>query len=635
MMTRILLTGLLASLAPVAFAGEPFAASLIPAPLVENANAVKRTEEIRYEIVPMGGARMTHHWVVTVLNEAGKPAASFREFYGKLFRFESVEGALYDAQGKVLRRLKPKEVGDQSAVSDGSLMTDTRVRFHDFDYPSYPYTVEYTVETSSRATLFLPNWMPQDDEQLSVEKSSITIATPPGFNYRFKAFKYSGAPVEKNGSMLERTWTAQNLPAMELPFAAPLWRELTPMVVFSADRFIYGDYSGSGESWASFGSFIASLNKGRDELPPALQQKVHAIADGIADPREKVRQLYRFLQQNTRYISIQMGVGGLQTFEARFVAEKGYGDCKALSNYMYSILKEAGVPAHYAVINSGERASDRDLIEELPFSQFDHVVVCVPFPKDSLWLECTSQITPPGYMGSFTGNRKALLVTPEGGRLAATPRYTYRDNVQQRHVSGSINAEGHLEAKTRTLFRAEQQDDLAGFVQTVSRERVKKYLDEHLGLSSTYEVLDFRYEPRAAELPELTEQLTLFVANYATVSGKRLFITPNFANKTQLQLSEEKRNLPICLRDNYSDTDSVELTVPEGYTVETLPKPVQLRTPYGNYSVTCTFTGNKLLYVRQRESWAGTFPATDWDKVKAFYNAVYKADRSGAVLVKQ
>ncbi|RYZ20790.1 MAG: DUF3857 domain-containing protein [Chitinophagaceae bacterium] len=634
-MIRLLLSGLLATVAASAYAGEPYAASLIPAPLLENANAVKRTEEIRYEVSSIASARLRRHWVVTVLNEAGRDAAEITEGYDKMTRITSLEGALYDAQGKLLRRLKAKEVTDRSAVSDISLMEDSRVKHFSFDYPSYPYTVEYEIITEYTSTFFQPHWMPQDEEHLSVQKSTFTYVSPSNFTYRYKAFKYPGQPVTREDILVERTWTVQDLAALERPFAAPSWNEMTPTVLFSADRFRIGDYEGSAANWNQLGGFLATLNQGRDQLPPALKQKVHELTDGLGSPREKVQRLYQFLQQNTRYISIQMGIGGWQTFEARYVAEKGYGDCKALSNYMFSLLKEAGIPSHYAVIRAGSTPRDRNLMEDFASNQFNHAVLVVPMQKDSLWLECTSQITPPGYMGSFTGNRKALLVTETGGKLAATPRYTHQDNLQHRHVSGSIGAEGHLDVKTSTLFRAEQQDDLSGFVQTASREHVKKYLDEHLGLASAYEVVSFRYEPRHAALPELQEQLELFVSNYATVSGKRLFITPNFANKAQTQLTDDTRTLPICLRDYYSDIDSVELTVPEGYTVETLPRPVQLRTPYGNYSVTCSFSGNKLVYVRRREAWQATFPATDWEKVKAFYNAVYKSDRAGAVLVKQ
>jgi transglutaminase-like putative cysteine protease len=613
---------------------EPYAVSSIPASLLEKAHAVKRTEEIRYEVSGPGDARLYRHWVITILDEAGADAADLTEFYNKMIRISSLNGTLYDAEGKVLQRLKSRDVIDQSAVSGNNLMDDSRVKHFAFDYTGYPYTVEFEVEQKYNTTFFQPHWAPQNDEHLSVQKSIFTYASVPGYAYRYKAFQYKGEPEQHTGKYLERTWTIQNLPALEQPFAAPLWHEMTPTVFFAPNRFSIDNFEGSSEEWSGLGQFLLTLNKGRDELPPTLKQKVHELADGISDPREKVRRLYQFLQQNTRYISIQMGIGGWQTFEARYVAEKGYGDCKALSNYMYSLLKEAGIPSLYTVIHAGRNANDRSMLEDFPSNQFNHAILCVPLQKDSMWLECTSQLTPAGYMGSFTGNRKALVVTPDGGKLVATPRYTYRDNLQQRKATGTVNAEGHLDVQVRTLFRAEQQDELSQVVQILSRDKVKKYLDEHLGLP-TYEVTDFRYEQRPGSIPELLENLTLYIPGFANVSGKRLFVTPNFINHSNTRLTEETRTLPIHLRQSYSDVDSIELTLPEGYEVEALPKPVQLQTAYGNYSIECKIAGNKLLYVRHQDSWPATLTATEWDKLKEFYNAVYKGDRASVVLVKK
>ncbi len=76
-----------------------------------------------------------------------------------------------------------------------------------------------------------------------------------------------------------------------------------------------------------------------------LNRKVHELTDHLTDKRQKVFALYDYLQKNTRYISVQLGIGGWQPFPADYVATKRYGDCKALSNFMVALLKEAGIKA--------------------------------------------------------------------------------------------------------------------------------------------------------------------------------------------------------------------------------------------------------------------------------------------------
>jgi hypothetical protein len=169
---------------------------------------------------------------------------------------------------------------------------------------------------------------------------------------------------------------------------------------------------------------------GRDVLPDDIKKKVHELTDHLTDTRQKVYALYNFLQNNTHYISIQLGIGGWQPFPADYVATKRYGDCKALSNYMVALLKEAGIDGKYVVIYGGRDMPD--LVGDFPSLQGNHMITCVPLGKDSIWLECTSQTESPDFMGSFTGDRNAILIDADGGHIVHTPSYSAADNLQCR-----------------------------------------------------------------------------------------------------------------------------------------------------------------------------------------------------------
>lgn len=616
------------------FAGEgEYAVSKISPVLLKNANAVLRLEEIRFEIVSPAKTVMTNRYVITILNENGDRWAEFYEYYDKFREVESVDGILYDATGKQLKKIKKKDLEDLSGVSEGSLIDDNRIKRHNFYHRVYPYTIEYISVVANKGTLFFPQWTPQGSEKLSVEKSVMIIVCPQDYQLRYKAFLYDKDPVvsqEKNTKSL--SWTAANMPAIIREPYSPLWHELTTVVIFGPGDFQMDDYKGNMVSWQDFGKFVYALKQGRDKLPDHVKQAVHQIADGVSDPAEKIRKLYQYMQKNTRYISIQLGIGGWQPFDAAFVANKSYGDCKALTNYMYSLLKEVGINSYYTLVRAGKYSNY--ITADFPSQQFNHVILCVPLASDTMWLECTSQTQQAGYLGDFTCDRYVLLIDENGGKLIRTPKYGMNDNLQLRNINAVLEINGTLNVKTTTRYSGLQQDDIHGMINNLSKDKVKELLHEQLDFA-TYDINKFDYDEDNSSPPSITEKLDITVSNYATITGKRLFIVPNVMTRTGRRVSPDStRKYDIQLGIEYKDVDSVTIELPAGYETEAMPKDVEIASKFGKYKCSVKLSQNKLLYYREIESYSGRFPAAEYPELVKFYDAIYKADRNRVVLVK-
>ncbi|MEO5562717.1 MAG: DUF3857 domain-containing protein [Chitinophagaceae bacterium] len=601
--------------------------------LLKGANAVVRVEEMRLEVVNTKKAIYKYHYAITILNESGDHWSEFSEYYDKLRAVNEVEGYLYDMNGKQLKKMKYKDLEDLSGVAGSNLIDDKRVKHHDFYYKVYPYTIEYTAEVEFKSTLFFPMWTPQGRDRLSVEKSTASIVCPSAYKFRYKAFNYTGDPVvttEKDNTV--STWTVKNMPAITREPYSPLWHEITTVVIFGPTDFQVDDYKGNMASWQDFGKFVYSLKKDRDQLPENVKKMVHQLTDGVDDPNEKIARLYHYLQKNTRYISIQLGIGGWQPFDAAYVAAKAYGDCKALTNYMYSLLKEAGIPSRYTLVRAGSAAGY--ITDDFPSQQFNHVILCVPLKKDTVWLECTSQTLPSGYLSDFTSNRYALLIEENGGQLVRTPRYGLNDNLEKRQVNAVLQEDGTLQVKVNTSYGGMQQDDLHELINNLSKEKVKEYLHEQLDFA-TYDIGRFEYKENRAILPTIDESLDITVSNYATITGKRLFIIPNVMTRTHQKISiDTARKYDIVLNAEYKDVDTVEIELPKGYEAEAVPKDVSVKSQFGEYHCSVKLIGNKLSYYRSIERFSGRFPAKDYMDMAKFYETIYKADRNRIVLVK-
>lgn len=611
---------------------DEYAVAKIPVSLIKNANVVKRSELMRFEITEGNKATFYRKVAFTVLNEQGDRWGSYSVWYDKLRTIESFDGTLFDATGKKIKSLKKTDIKDVSGSDDASLADDNRVKWHSFFHKVYPYTVEYEIEVRYKGTMFLPTWTPQERPVMGVQSSKLIVISPISNPLHYKMFRYDGVPVitdQKSDKVYN--WEVKDIVPEEPEYASPEWRRITTSVFMATEKFIIEDYEGSNASWKDFGKFVYELKKNRDELPADIKLKVHQLTDGITDRKEKVKKLYEYMQQNTRYISIQLGVGGWQPFDAKYVGTKKYGDCKALSNFMYALLKEAGIRSVYTVIDADD--DDDYLMEDLPSSQFNHVILFVPDEKDTTWLECTSQTKAAGYLGRI-GNRYAVAIDENGGSLVRTPKYGVNENLEIRNTTATIDADGNLEAIIKTKYKAEQQDRVHAYVNGLSKDKLMEFLKEDIELA-TYDVRRFDYKEEKGVLPVVTETLDLVASNYATVSGKRFFIIPNIITRTHRKIKTvENRKNEIILDFEFKDIDTSFITIPEGYTLESIPADAKVESKFGKYNAYVKLVGNKITYYRHYEHYSGRFPAKEYAELVKFYETIYKADRNRVVLVK-
>ncbi len=617
----------------ITHAQNQWAADKIPAELKEKAHAVIRTNETFFTVKNIGEATEKNHIVVTILDEQGLKYASQAVFYDKLNKINDLEGVLYDAKGDKIRRLKKDDTRDGSAVSDGTLFSDNRYKYAEFKYAVFPFTVEFSYETTSKNMLFYPTWFPQEDEEnVSVESSLFKVKMPVGMELRYKMLNGMSNPnIEELADGKTYTWGIKGQKIFENEIYAPK-SVLRGMGVLTAPtEFETEGYKGSAKTWKAMGDFDNLLAKNRDVLPENIKQEIQQLVAGISDPVLKTKKIYEYLQSKTRYISIQLGIGGWQPFEAKQVAATGYGDCKALSNYTQALLKNVGIESHYVSIRAG--AGQRDIQADFPSQQFNHAIVCVPIKTDTIWLECTSQDNPFGYLGTFTSDRYALLATPEGGKLVRTPSYKATDNQQIRKIEVALADDGNATAEASTTYTGILQEDYASLKSQMSVEDQKKALYKMIEIPS-FELNKFSIQEEKKRNPTTTVKMSLAVRKCASKSGTRMFLNPNLMSieNNIPPTSEKPRVHEVELRNTYTETDSVSYILPKNIQVEAKPEAVKLDSKFGNYFADFQIKDGKLLYFRKFIRNKGKFPATAYAEMIDFYKKITKADKMQVVL---
>ncbi|MFQ5571613.1 MAG: DUF3857 domain-containing protein [Rhodothermales bacterium] len=615
---------------------ETFAVSSLNPLLMLKADAVVRLDLLHFEVSNPGRAVRKVRRVVTVLNADGREAGEFLVQYDdRLRHLKKLRGLIRNAQGKVIRKLKKDDIGDYSAISGYSLYDDNRVRVAQLYHDTYPYTVEFEYEILHDGLISWPTWYPQY-KGLPVEYGRYVVEAPSNLEMRYHVH---GAELEPDvftrGKRKTLSWNVSALSALDLEPFSPSWEEQVIAVYTAPAAFEIEGARGKMDSWQAFGRWYRALSVGRTELPPEARREVQQLVAGLTDPREKVRRLYEYLQQKTRYVNISLGLGGWQPFDATYVYERGYGDCKALTNYMLALLEEADIPSFPALIRSGGRAPE--VLPNFPSNQFDHVILSVPLAADTVWLECTNQAKAFGHLGTFTEDRYALLVTPEGGELVRTPRSRAHENQQTRRAHVDLASSGSATATVHTRYTGNQQDDVRQNLVLRSGQERKEWLLENIDIGS-FELVNVDFSEVDAKRLSFELSFQLKLPSYAARTGKRFFLPVNLLGRwSYIPPKVEERTQPVAFFPYaFVDTDTIRYTLPEGVTVEAMPELVEAETSFGRYRAEVVLEADgTLAYHRLLEITKATFPAEEYDAFRDFMRQISQADRAQVVLVKQ
>ncbi|MEM9529013.1 MAG: DUF3857 domain-containing protein, partial [Bacteroidota bacterium] len=432
----------------------------IPAELRENAHSVVRSYDKIYRATSSRQATLYVRKVVTIVDPDHNNANRLVVYYDDNSKIANFKATLFDGFGKKIRSAKKAEIEDIRATGGGTFYDDSRVRTTTITHTTYPYTVEFEYEKklSNFGIVEFPQWMPMGYNE-SVQAASFSAEVPADNELLYRTNELSDPEVATidGGARRLYQWSVENLPARSYEAFAPPSSQTLPYVRTVLKQFDVGNYSGSMASWNDFGVFMGKLIEGRDELPDNLRSLVHETADGLSSEREKINALYRLLQERTRYVGVQLGIGGWQPFSATYVEENRYGDCKALSNYLGAMLAEVDIESYPVLIDWNDR-SFYPVAEDFTTSAFNHMVLYVP--SEDMYLECTSNVNPPGYLGDGKGDRNVLWVTPEGGKLMRTPAVTPADNGHVRTVKITVQEDGAALFQLRAGFHGASQENL-------------------------------------------------------------------------------------------------------------------------------------------------------------------------------
>lgn len=619
--------------APILYGQENIKLSEIPPNLISNANAVLRNEEISIEIEAVDKMNIHVKRSVTILNEYGEIHAGAYQFFDTDRKIKNQQAIIYNAEGKEIKKFKQKDFKERSAVASGTLYSDDRVQYLDYTAQSYPYTIVYESELQTGTTVFIRPWQPVSGYFLSVQKSTYNFINKAKIPYRLEETNLEN--LNKNSSADGFSYSLTNVPAYKREYLSPSLDKFVPNLRVALNEFSLVGVQGKAANWQEFGKWQYDyLLAGKDKLPAHTLSKINTLLQGVATDLDKAKLIYQYVQDNTRYISVQLGIGGWSPMLPEDVDRLGYGDCKALTNFTKALLDSQEITSHYAVVFAGEER--KDLNAQFATMQGNHVILNIPQQEEDIWLECTSKTTPFNYLGDFTDNRNVLLIKPEGGEIVKTKAYSFSENLKETYTKIVLEESGDFNASLKRTSGGIPYGNIYHLMSESKNDQILYYKDNWSHLQNLdFQTISFdnnRQEQKFTEVINFKgEKLTSRVANGLLMPVNFFFVTTHEVPRIT------NRKLPFEIERGHSYKDTFEFHLPKGYMAESIPEEANIETEFGLYRVRVNAgekEGAKTIEVtREYILYEGVWDADKYLDFRDFIKKIDSLNNQKAILV--
>lgn len=562
-----------------------------------------------------------HHYEIIIHNRRGEDYTKVTLTFSPIRELSKIEARLKTSSGKVIKKLKSSDIKERSYLSRSSFYDDVNVREFQLKHNIYPYVLEYSYQEVTRDFVSIAEWHPLFYYNIPTRKAELTVAVPQDFRISTHTHLMSDATVSVDGVMISYSWTADSIPAYVSEYYTPPIRSLLPLVRVTPMAFCF-DINGSLESWEDYGDWQYRLNSTLQGLTSIEKAVIDRLVSGVADEKEKIKSLYHYLQDQTRYVNISTETGGLKPHSASTVCNTKYGDCKALTNYFKEILEYVGIQTYYSIVYAGESIDKVE--EDHPSFQSNHIILYVPLASDTFWLDCTSDLAF-AYLGTFTQNRKALVVEKDKSRLVHTPALSIDDVKVSRHIKVNYQQNSNSQAVFDCKIKGDIYESLKGVSQNYTLQEKERIVKKYFS-NEGVQMMDFSIQEAHRDSSFINLTYTGRSTNIFKDYGDDMIIRNIPFPLTEIE-DVDDRTLPLQLPCPIYFVDTIRYARPAFYALTELPDDVDLESKYGMFSIKVKATSTEIVFEKQLILYSGDYPLEEYADFYEFYSGVVDKDK--------
>lgn len=505
------------------------------------------------------------HYVRKIFNETGvqnasEVSVSYAPQYEKLtFHYINVV-----RDGKIVSSVREAEIRvvDQEDESDDFLYNGTKRAYVILKGTKKNDEIDCAYSVSGFNPVFGKYYSDKIFfvSEVQTENYFESIITPASLQLFIKPFNNAPLPqIATEGSLKIYQWKNPPIGEWKWQSGMPTWFEEEPYVAVST----YKDWK-EVINWGT--SLFRQYNY---PLPKLLKEMIEDWRKRAGGDKDVFASLAtRFVQDEVRYLGMEIGTHTHEPHTPAEVFESRYGDCKDKALLLTTILRQENIKAYVALVNT---TAKKAIADALPTAvAFNHAIVAIPHTEQQGYRYIDATIT--NQRGPF----ETLFVPAYGSALVLNSSET---NLQAADWCGSNNTEiseiFHLSFNTpsrlavKTVFRGKaadrNRDDFSGLS---IKELGDNYLDFY---KKTYEGIELGSpvkinDDSAANEISVDEQYSIPKAWKTDEKNKKTFTFSAATIYAKIpDPSDAPEDTPLALEYPLTMTYAIQLYMPEDW----------------------------------------------------------------------
>jgi transglutaminase-like putative cysteine protease len=533
-------------------------------------------------------------------DESSNYAGSNRVYYSSFYNLKNWEAYTLLPDGK---KVKVSNSSTHSSQSSFVFYDDSKEI--EFLYPAITKGARGITKSEYEVTdahLLSPFYF---DSYFPVANGALTISYPEEIelNYIIKGQHKEKVTVKKETKKGRTVLTLQatNIPGANFYADAPPAPYFLTHVVFFIEKVkdengVMQPYLGTQKDLAKY--YYSHIKHLETEAGPEVKQVTDSVIRGKTDAVEKAKAIYKFVQQSVRYIAFEEGMGGFVPRNAELVCNRRYGDCKDKSSLLVSMLRHAGLKAHFTWIGSRQLPYDYTEVP-LPVTD-DHMICALDLNGKFVFMDATDSYIPFNIPASHIQGKQAFILMNENHFVierVPVPDENYSlfadtsfITLQNKMVKGKI--------KIHTT--GYQTNELMHYLEARTGKAREEYLQSYCQRGNnkvSIKNIQFRIDTLQS-----TAQITadFDLPDYVKYLGNEIYINMNI-NKPYVSQEIDYPKRKVSVESDYKLTmrHVVVLQIPDNYKLATAPEVKSYDNDVWGVSISSAQKGNELFYVRE------------------------------------